>query len=76
MLVFVGGEGHGGEFTGFVELGDCGFVEGEGTERGVVSGALGEGAVGEVKVVRGAEEEDAFSWGGLVSLCLVALVVW
>ena len=61
MLVFVGGLRHFGEVPCLVEAGDCGGVDGEVAEGGAVGGTLGEGTIGKVEVVRGAEQEYAFS---------------
>ncbi len=69
VFVFVGREGHFGEFGGLLELGDCSGVEEQVAEGGRVAGALGEGAAGEVDVVGGAEEEYAFSEDCVRMLC-------
>ena len=64
VLVLVGAGGHLPEVAGFVQRADGGEVEGQRAEWGGVAGVLGEGEVGEVGVVGGAEEEDAFAGGG------------
>lgn len=61
VLVGVGARGHVAEEAGCVQGADGGKVEWEGAEWGGVGGVLGEGEVGEVGVVGGAEEEDAFA---------------
>lgn len=69
VLGFIGGEGEGRELSGGAQGGEGGGVESEGAERGGVFRCRGggEGAVGEVEVVGGAQEEDAFTGSGRVS---------
>lgn len=65
MLVFVGGAGHGCELVCLLQGLYGGQVERKVAERGAVVGTLREGASGEVEVVGGPEEEDAFAVRGL-----------
>lgn len=63
VLCFVGVKGERGELLGEAEGGEDVGVEAERAEGGEVVGAFwsGESAVGQVQVVGGAEEEDAFA---------------
>ncbi len=63
MLSGVDGRRHAGEVACAVECGNCGVGKSERAERGGVVGVGGEGAVGEVVVMRRAQQEDLFPVG-------------